>query len=378
MLNRRTLRIKAMQTLFAYRQSKEANYALAIDHINEIFSPDLNSMEIQDKDQLKLDKKEASKIFKENYNNEDFSAESDTKTVKTAEEAISDYHKNNKKDESHFKKLMVHEAEKIVDRYILLLLLPTEFADLAENDSKLNHEKFVKNLLIKAIRSNKSIESLSLRRNLNWTNESDVVRQWFKDLIRPNKEYKTYLDKSGQSFDEDKEIVLHMVKSILLKSDVIDIYMEEKDLNWGEDRAIIKSLLIKTIKSISENDMEDFELQELSYNWEDDKTFFQKLFEETIEVEKKYKSLIAEKTKNWDIDRIAATDKIILEMAITEMIHFPSIPVKVTINEYIEVAKRYSTPKSKVFINGILDVIASELENTGVIRKSGRGLIDNK
>ena len=95
-------------------------------------------------------------------------------------------------------------------------------------------------------------------------------------------------------------------------------------------------------------------------------------------MEEKYESLIAEKTKNWDIERIAATDKIIMEMAIAEMINFPSIPVKVTINEYIEVAKRYSTPKSKVFINGILDVIAGELENTGVIRKSGRGLIDNK
>ena len=153
--------------------------------------------------------------------------------------------------------------------------------------------------------------------------------------------------------------------------------MEENDLSWDEDRAIIKSLVTKTIKSIPESE-EDFELQELSYNWEDDKTFFKKLFEETIDVESKHESLIAEKAKNWDIDRIAVTDKIIMEMAIAEMIHFPSIPVKVTINEYIEIAKRYSTPKSKTFINGMLDTIANELEKSGVVKKSGRGLIDNK
>ncbi len=378
MLNRRTLRIKAMQTLFAYHQSKEANYALAIEHINETFSPDLNSMEVQDKEQLKAHKKASTEVFKENYSNQDFDSTPEDRVEVVAEESIKNFHKNNKKDELHFKKIMVVEAEKIVDRYLLLLLLLVEFAELAETDSKLNHEKFVKNLLIKAIKFNKSIESISLRRNLNWTNESDIVRQWFKDSIRSNAEYKEYLNKKGQSFKEDKEMILYIVKSILLKSEAIDLYMEDKDLSWDEDRAIIKSLLVKTIKSIPEDGNEDFELQELSYNWEDDKTFFQKLFEETIAVEKKYKSLIAEKTKNWDVDRIAATDKIILEMAITEMIHFPSIPVKVTINEYIEVAKRYSTPKSKVFINGILDVIAGELENNGAIRKSGRGLIDNK
>lgn len=367
-----------MQTLFAYHQSKEANYALALEHIEETFSPDLNSMEVQDKEQLKVDKKTSTKIFKENFSNQHFEPDTKEKVQVVAAGSIKDFHKNNKKDELHFKKIMVVEAEKIVDRYILLLLLLVEFAGLAETDSKLNHDKFVKNLLIKAIKFNKSIESISLRRNLNWANESDTVRQWFKDLIRSNTEYREYLTKDGQSFKEDKEIILYIVKNALLKSEVVDLYMEDNDLSWDEDRAIIKSLLMKTIKSIPEDGSEDFELQELSYNWEDDKTFFQKLFEETIEVEKIYRPLIAEKTKNWDIDRIAATDKIILDMAITEMIHFPSIPVKVTINEYIEVAKRYSTPKSKVFINGILDVIASELETNGVIRKSGRGLIDNK
>ena len=378
MLNRRTLRIKAMQTLFAYFQSREANYELALEFIAETFTPDLNSMEVQDKEQLKKDRAESTKIFKSNFEDKGYTAK-DSKPDQIAEEAIRDYHQRNLKDQKHYNKVMIQDAEKIVDRYISILLLLVEFADLAEKDTKLNHDSFVKNLLIKSIRFNKSIETISLRRNLNWADESEHVRQWFKELIKTDEDYKKYIEKEGHSFEEDRELVQHIVKNIVFKNDLINLFMEEKDLNWDEDRAIIKSLVTKTIKSIPENgNPEEFELQELSYNWEDDKTFFQLLFEETIKVEEKYESLIAEKTKNWDIERIAATDKIIMEMAIAEMINFPSIPVKVTINEYIEVAKRYSTPKSKVFINGILDVIAGELENTGVIRKSGRGLIDNK
>ncbi len=378
MLNRRTLRIKAMQAMFAYRQCREANYALALSQIADIFSPDLNSMEVQDKDQLKLDRKACTELFKAQFENKDYKATVGNKIEQVTEDMINGYHQNNDKDLRHFKKTMLADADKIEGHYLRILLLLVEFADYAENDSKLDQSKFVKNLLIQGIKFNKSIETTSLRGNLSWSKEADMVRQWFKEALKPDKVYLDYLKTSGQSFEEDQALVSHIVKNIIFKNDAIDKYMEDYDLNWDEDRAIVKSLVTKTLKSIPEEGAEIFEIQELSYNWEDDKTFFKKLFEETIEVEEKYEPLIAQKAKNWDIDRIAATDKIILEMAISEMINFPSIPVKVTINEYIEVAKRYSTPKSKVFVNGILDVIATELEKEGVIKKSGRGLIDNK
>ena len=113
-------------------------------------------------------------------------------------------------------------------------------------------------------------------------------------------------------------------------------------------------------------------------NWDEDKEFFQNIFNFTIQSDRENKALIAQKTKNWDIDRLAFTDKIIISMAITEMQNFPSIPVKVSINEYIDISKTYSTPKSKQFVNGLLDVMAKELTESGKIRKSGRGLLDNK
>ncbi|MEM7109673.1 MAG: transcription antitermination factor NusB, partial [Bacteroidota bacterium] len=261
--------------------------------------------------------------------------------------------------------------------YIQMLNLLIDLKNIAQGDEKRDHSNFVKNLLIKAIESNPYRESLSLRENLDWSECQSEIRQWFKK-VRSDEQYKAYLSAKSPSFDDDKIIVAYVIKDIIFKSDVIDKFMEEMDLNWSEDRAIIKSLVTKTVKSIEEDNLGDFKLQELSYNWEDDKSFFVKLYEDTLQVEPRYEDLIAKKTKNWEIDRIAMTDKIILDMAIAEMINFQSIPVKVTINEYIEVAKKYSTPKSKLFINGVLDVIADELRSSGDIKKSGRGLLDNK
>lgn len=377
MLNRRTLRIKAMQTVFAYRQSKEANSGLAKAYIEEYFAPDLNSMEVQDKSQLEAQKKEALELYRKNYRTDQHIKHNDEKIEESVNNAIDDYHKQNAKDFKFFKKNMVVEAEKISDRYLSILQLLIDWAEFAEEDTRIDQTNFVKNLLIQALKFNSNLENAILRRNINWTEYKSDIRQWFKDFIKSDEDYQHYIAKDQTTFEEDKEIVNHIIKHVVFKNDVIDKFLEEQDLNWQEDRAIIKSLTVKTIKSITASN-KDFEIQELSYNWEDDKAFFVKLFEETIGVEQEYEELIAKKTKNWDIERIATTDKIILEMAIGEMINFPSIPVKVTINEYIEVAKRYSTPKSKMFINGVLDVIASELQEAGKIRKSGRGLIDNK
>jgi N utilization substance protein B len=134
----------------------------------------------------------------------------------------------------------------------------------------------------------------------------------------------------------------------------------------------------KTIKAFDPDDKEVLSLHALSLNWEEDKEFMEKLYDEAIDLEPHYRELIARNTRNWEVDRLPLTDRIILEMAIAELLNFPSIPVKVTINEYIELAKNYSTPKSRQFINGILDVIAKELKDSGALRKSGRGLIDNK
>jgi N utilization substance protein B len=140
----------------------------------------------------------------------------------------------------------------------------------------------------------------------------------------------------------------------------------------------VKGLVEKTVKSFDGEPNSTIQLHTLSINWEEDREFVEKLYNKASDLEQPYKDLIANNTRNWEVDRLPLTDRMILEMAIAELLEFPGIPVKVTINEYIELAKSYSTPKSRQFINGILDVIAKELKDTGIVKKSGRGLMDNK
>jgi N utilization substance protein B len=379
MLNRRTLRIKAMQTAFAYRQCKEANYANALENIRLEFLPDLNSMEPQDPALLAQQGKEAQELFttKVDTNEKFITGGSMEKINNVVKEEIGNYHKNNRKDHNFLRNQMLISSEKIYDYYLLNLLLLIEFADLAGKDQRPLQSNFAGNRIISKIRGNKEFNDLVIRRNISWKGEESNTRQWFRELVKTDEEYLNYNKQENVSFDKDQAIILHLIKKVLLGKDNIDVYWQDLDLQWHEDRAVILSMLKKTVKEISpEND--SFDLQVLSYNWEDDKEFFEGLFEASIEAAEKYTELIANKSSNWDVERLAITDRIILEMAIAEMTGFPSIPVKVTINEYIEVSKRYSTPKSKQFINGMLDVLSKELIQQGVIKKSGRGLIDNK
>ncbi len=375
MLNRRTLRIKAMQTIFAFRQSRQANYGIALEQIEEAFKPDLNSMEIQDPAALKVQGEEAIQLFQKNFRTEAFQSNtgSSDKINSVVTGAIRDYHLQNDKDFRYFKKNMVVEVDRIYDRYLSILQLLREFTQRAREDEKRDHKTLLNNPFLQALQENEQLDVLILRKNIRW--DTQLTREWFKSIVRKDPEYAAYAADSGEN-EGHQEYTNHLVKDIIFKNEVIEKYLEEHDLNWAEDKPIVKSLTTKTVKAFNEGGA--LELQDISYNWEDDREFFQELFVETARVAEEYEELIAGKTQNWDIERIAITDRIALEMAIAEMINFPSIPVKVTINEYIELVKKYSTPKSKQFINGVLDVIAEELLHAGVIRKSGRGLIDNK
>ena len=169
-----------------------------------------------------------------------------------------------------------------------------------------------------------------------------------------------------------------MFNEHLLKSEGVNNFFEELDISWEENQKVIKSLVNRSLKSLADHPDGGIEIASLTPNWEDDKAFFEELYSLTARNGTEYEQIIADKSKNWAVDRIASMDQVILKMAIAEMLNFPSIPVKVTINEYVDISKQYSTQKSKQFINGLLDVIAQSLQEKGLIRKSGRGLIDNR
>lgn len=366
-----------MQSLFAYDQCKEANNTLAQNFIDERFAPNLNSMEVQDKPVLKEKNKEALSLYKKLYASQEVTESEDPQVNSVAEEAYKLCHSNNKKDYGFLKKNLVAEVEKINHRYYEVLGLLLAFADASKSDKKADHSNFLKNGFIATLRKDVSLQGLLLKTNATWDNHRTLVQGWFRNVIKTDKVYFQYISEASPDDTAQKNIIKHIIRKLILGETAINDFFAERDIRWAEDHDIVKSLADKTLKSL---DIEQgtFQLQKLSMDWEDDLVFMNTLFEKTTQIEQSNKDLIANNTKNWEVDRLPLTDRVILEMAITELINFPAIPVKVTINEYIELTKHYSTPKSAKFINGILDVIAKELVTSGIVRKSGRGLIDNK
>ena len=379
-----------MQNLFAYFQCRQSDYHLALDLIKEEFAPDLNSMEVQDPVKLEEDRKAASGLFVKSYETKtlaDANQHSEVQ-VKAAQDAIVYYDKLTKQDLSHLRKSMVAEAERIAERYLSFLLLLVELVEFAQNEREkrlsagrttfVEDTNWINNRLVQLLARNKPLQVAAIKHNLHWKEEQDFVKQLYKEVLSGDETFSAYLQKPEPDFEEDKQIVQYIVKKVLFKHELVNSFMEERDLYWAENQEVLKSMVQRTVKSLEKESTDQHELAELSYNWEDDKEFFVDLFNLSIKNEREYQEMISQKSKNWEVDRLALLDKVILIMALCEMINFNSIPVKVTINEYIELSKKYSTPKSKFFVNGVLDVLSNELLEKGVIRKSGRGLIDNK
>jgi N utilization substance protein B len=376
MLNRRTLRIKIMQSLFAYEQCKEADYLIAHDHITASFQPDLNSMKVQDKAFLKGQLTAAVKHFEKKFKDQTVK-EADHEIGKVVDEALALHKKITKKDFDFLRKNIVIEVDKITVYYHSVLNLIVAFADVAAQDKKISSRNFSSNPAVAALRKNSELKKETLRSGGSWDQKMDVVKGWFRDCVKPDKEFQKFLALDAPGNDEHKAFIKHLIRKLILGPTIINSYFEEEDLRWAEDHEIVKSMADKTMKSLNQ-ETGDLEIQKLSLDWDEDKIFIETLFVAATKLEPAYRELIANNTKNWEVDRLPLTDRVILEMAIAELTEFPNIPVKVTINEYIELAKQYSTPKSRQFVNGILDVIAKDLKELGKIKKSGRGLMDNK
>jgi len=368
-----------MQSLFALQQCKDANYELCLEKISDAFLPDLNSMEVQDKGQLNLEKKQATKLFEKTFLKGETSVDHENaKIKKVVNDCFVQYANQSKKDTTFFAKNLVSEVEKIYDQYISVLSLVPALAEVAEADKKVSHKNFSTNAWVQGIRDSEFLKKDALKLGRHWQDKADRVKAWFRDIIRQDAEYGAYLEKKSPTLDEQKKFINHLFKKVILGKTVINDFFEEEVLRWAEDKDIVKGMVEKTVKSYDPETKQGLTLHLLSMNWEDDKNFIERLFQAGSHLDTKYKELIANNTRNWEVDRLPLTDRIILEMAIAELLEFPNIPVKVSINEYIELAKNYSTPKSRQFINGILDVISKELRESGSMKKSGRGLIDNK
>ncbi|WP_046244298.1 transcription antitermination factor NusB [Hymenobacter terrenus] len=398
MLNRRLLRIKVMQSLYSYHQAVGADLLLAQDRIAAAFEPDLTAKEAPDRRLLEGQRKLGEAQLREWYRTGTPPEKTDDKAVDAAlADAISFFQAQVKKDGAFFGGQLLVGAESIHDQYLHLLNLPDALLGVIEEEQSreerrrlgpredaLNAERLHRNAAIAKLIANEQLQALTIRRKLAWdgAEETQALRAAWEEM-KADETLRAYLagkptDEAEMDYDTDLEILRHLYKDYVFKGEALPRQLEAADLNWEENRPIVRNLVLKTLKMLPFAADEKQELMNLSANWVDDREFAETLYNQTLVEDDKMEKLIAGSVQNWDVERVALLDKIILKMALTEMQLFRGIPVKVTINEYIEISKLYSTPKSKQFVNGILDKLAQDLAASGDIRKSGRGLLDNQ
>ncbi|WBU89540.1 transcription antitermination factor NusB [Cellulophaga omnivescoria] len=285
-------------------------------------------------------------------------------------------------------KFLKYSVDSMYTLYLLMLSLLVELQKRAEeqadiaaksylgnvSDAYPNRKKFVNNRVLLQIADNKLLlEELSSRKLNNWYLNEEYIRLIYKEVTE-SEYYTTYMTSETSSYEEDKNLLADLYKNVIAPNEKIYDYFEDDKLTWVDDIPIINTFVLKLIKKAKPDVIESYFLPELLKE-DDDMVYAKQLLTKTLLNDAAYVKEIVGKTPNWDKDRIADIDGILLKMAICELLNFPSIPEKVTINEFLEIAKEYSTPKSSIFINGILDKLVREYKSEGKLKKIGRGLL---
>jgi N utilization substance protein B len=275
---------------------------------------------------------------------------------------------------------------KTYDLYHYLLLLVLEVADFAAEkiDQALQkriptHEdlnpqrRFIDNQVIAQLRSNIAFNDYVSSRKLSWINASHIPRILYNKMISWEV-YTEYMKLENNNYLSDKKFVIRLITNMFADSEDLQSTLEEQSIYWNDDMEYISAMIEKTLKKFKADSDQNIQLMPLFKN-EEDEDFVKILFRKAVLHNTRCSELIDKNTTNWEVERIALMDILVMQLAITEILEFPEIPVKVTLNEYIEIAKYYCTSKSSNFVNGILDNIVREIRENGVLNKFGRGLV---
>jgi len=295
------------------------------------------------------------------------------------------------KKENSFSKAeneLLFSIEKIEELFLMLLLLLNDVTHHAKKVTEIRKEKriasdeeknpnnrFIENRVTKLICSNPLFKKKINERKITWTKYPELIRNLYQ-VLETSDVFDIYMNKKSDSFRNDKRIAIFFFSDILYNSEELYNCLEEQSIYWNGDIDFIITKITHLIDNINKESPESFVLPDI-FKQEDDRTFVIDLMRNTLLHIKEYSEIIDVNVINWDIERISDTDKIILLTAVSEIAKFPSIPVKVTFNEYIELAKLFGSEKSGSFINGILDKIIKYMGERELFKKTGRGLLDN-
>jgi len=296
------------------------------------------------------------------------------------------YYTTGREDMGRSEKELHFNIEKAYELYHYLLLMLIDVIlyaesriEIARNKRIPTHEdlhpstRFIDNRLADQLRNNEHLLRFVDQHKLNWANHPELIKEVYTRLIESD-EYETYMNAEEHGYAEDKRLITFIYTHIVFSSERLDSIMEEQSIYWNDDLEFITSMIVKTFRKFKEEDGPKKPLMDL-YKNKEDRDYVVKLFRQSILHREEYVEYIKENTRNWDLERIAFMDILIMQIAIAELVAFPSIPTKVSLNEYLEISKFYSTSKSNVFINGVLDKVMIQLKEEKKIVKKGRGLI---
>lgn len=291
------------------------------------------------------------------------------------------YYQNGGKNIDTAEKELFFSLGKAYDLYNYLLMLMVEInriavraVETAQNRYNRIHvgeppsTKFIDNRFILQLEVNKQLLEFRENQKKTWGDEEDFVRSLYKQIVETDY-YKEYMASAGSSYAEDRELWRKIYKNIICNNEKLDVLLEDMSLYWNDDKFIVDTFVLKTIKRFDEaNGANQHLLPE--FKDEEDREFAHRLFRNTLLNADYYRKLISENTKNWEFNRIALMDLVIMQIALAEMLTFPNIPLSVTLNEYVDVAKVYSTPRSGAYVNGLLDAIAKKLATDKLLTKT--------
>ena len=289
------------------------------------------------------------------------------------------YYQNGSKNIESAEKELIFSLSKAYDLYNYLLALivgitgeSRRHLEVAQSRAKregtpMPSQKFAYNRFAMQLEGNKMLLDFMENQKKTWNDEPEFLKKLYLQITE-SQIYKDYMADEEDSYDADRELWRKLYRTLIQNNESLDALLEEQSLYWNDDKEVVDTFVLKTIKRFDEKNQSHQELLP-EYDNEEDKDYARKLFRATIMNGEEYQRYMSEASRNWDFSRLAYMDIVIMQIAIAEMMTFPSIPINVTINEYVEIAKIYSTPRSSGYINGMLDAIAHHLVKTGKLLK---------
>ena len=289
------------------------------------------------------------------------------------------YYQNGSKNIDSAEKELLFSLSKAYDLYNFLLALIVSITREAQRHlevaqsraqregTEMPSQKFVNNRFALQLEGNKMLNDFMETQKKTWNDEPEFLKKMYQ-LVADSQIYKDYMASPEDSYEADRELWRKLYRTLIQHNEDLDALLEEQSLYWNDDKEVVDTFVLKTIKRFEEKNQSHQELLP-EYDNEEDKDYARKLFRATVMNGEEYQHFMSEASRNWDFSRLAYMDIIIMQIAIAEMMTFPSIPINVTINEYVEIAKLYSTPRSAGYINGMLDTIARHLTKTGRLLK---------